>query len=107
MFLIGNVKKCARLCEKKVSRFVRANSRDGIASTLTPPTLPIVKVTAHYREGRKAPWEARWWVNRQMRTRFFETEDERNLFIKNFSREIVQHGEEVYKFDKNRMRRAP
>ncbi len=64
-----------------------------------------MKVTAHYRDGRKAPWEARWWVNRQMRTRFFETEDERNRFIKNFSREIIQHGEEVYKFDKNRMRR--
>ncbi len=64
-----------------------------------------MKVTAHYREGRKAPWEARWWVNRRMRTRFFETEDERNRFIKNFSREIVQHGEEVFKFDANRVRR--
>jgi hypothetical protein len=55
VLLSGNVKKCARLCEKKVSQFVRTNPPDGIVSTLTPPTLPCVKATAHYREGRNSP----------------------------------------------------
>ncbi len=64
-----------------------------------------MEVKAHYREGRRCPWEARWWVHRKMRARFFATEKERDKFIREFSREIAHHGEEVFKFDKARMRR--
>jgi integrase len=64
-----------------------------------------MQIKAHYREGRAKPWEARWWVNRRMRTRFFATEKERNRFIRDFQKEIGQHGDEIFKFDKDRMRR--
>jgi len=26
-----------------------------------------MQIKAHFREGRKSPWEARWWVNQKMR----------------------------------------
>ena len=40
-----------------------------------------------------------------MRSRFFATEKERNRFIPEFQKEVGQHGDEVLKFDKERMRR--
>jgi len=64
-----------------------------------------MQVKAHYREGRKKPWEARWWVHRRMRTKFFATQKERDKFIRDFSKEIGAHGSEVFTFDKERMRR--
>lgn len=64
-----------------------------------------MQIKPHYREGRKKPWEARWWVDRKMRTRFFATEKERDKFIRDFSKEISQHGDEVFKFDKAVARR--
>lgn len=63
-----------------------------------------MEVKAHYREGKKSPWEARWWVNRRMRSRFFPTKRERDEFIRNFQREIGKHGEEVFKVDVTRQR---
>lgn len=35
----------------------------------------------HKREGRKKPWEARWYVGGKMKCRFFATRDERDKFI--------------------------
>lgn len=64
-----------------------------------------MKVLPHYREGRKKPYEARWWVNQRPRSKFFATEKECDRFIRDFTKEIAQHGSEVFKFDKNHMRR--
>ena len=58
-----------------------------------------MEVKAHYRDGRKKSWEARWWVNRRVRSKFFDTEKERDRFIKDFQREMGKHGEEVFKID--------
>ena len=64
-----------------------------------------MEIKAHFREGRNKPWEARWWVHRKMRSKFFATEKERDRFVREFSKEIARNGEEVFKFDKDRMRR--
>ncbi len=64
-----------------------------------------MQIKPHYREGRKKPWEARWYVDRRMRTKFFDAEKDRNKFIREFSKEIGKHGDEVFKFDKALMRR--
>lgn len=64
-----------------------------------------MEIKAHFREGRKKPWEARWWVNRKPRSRFFSTEKERDKFIRDFKKEIAQHGTEVFQFDKGVARR--
>ncbi|MEX0331438.1 MAG: tyrosine-type recombinase/integrase [Puniceicoccaceae bacterium] len=64
-----------------------------------------MEVNAHFREGRKKQWEARWWVNRKPRSRFFATEKERNKFIREFNKEISQHGSEVFQFNKAVARR--
>lgn len=63
-----------------------------------------MEVKAHYRDGRKKPWEARWWIDRKLKSRFFETQRERDSFIKQFNREIKTHGSEVFNFDKDRQR---
>lgn len=64
-----------------------------------------MQIKPHYREGRKKAWEARWYVDRRMRTKFFATEKERDKFIREFLKEIGKHGDEVFKFDKVLMRR--
>jgi integrase len=64
-----------------------------------------MEVKAHFREGRNKPWEARWWVNRKPRSRFFATEKERDKFIRDFKKEIAQHGTEVFQFEKGVARR--
>lgn len=64
-----------------------------------------MQIKAHFREGRKSSWEARWWVNRKMRTRFFATENERDKFILEFQREIKREGSKVFKFETHKMRR--
>lgn len=64
-----------------------------------------MEVKAHYREGRNKPWEARWWVHRKMRSKFFATEKERDKFLREFNKEIVLSGDEVFKFDKEQMKR--
>jgi integrase len=64
-----------------------------------------MEIKAHFREGRKKQWEARWWVNRKPRSKFFATEKERNKFIRDFKKEISQHGTEVFQFDKTVARR--
>lgn len=64
-----------------------------------------MEINPHFREGRKKPWEARWWVNRKPRSRFFATEKERDKFIRDFKKEIAQHGTEVFQFDKGVARR--
>ena len=63
-----------------------------------------MEIKAHFREGRNKPWEARWWVNRKMRTRFFPTEKERDKFIREFQREIRQNDVELYKIHPSRLR---
>ena len=63
-----------------------------------------MRVIPHYQPKRKRPWEARWYVDRRLKCRFFETEKERDQFIRNFSKELNAHGEEVFKFDKEQMR---
>ncbi len=63
-----------------------------------------MRVIPHYQPNRKSPWEARWYVDRRLKSRFFETEKERDQFIRNFSKELNAHGEEVFKFDKEQMR---
>lgn len=63
-----------------------------------------MEIKGHYREGRRRPWEARWWVNRRMRSKFFGSQKERDRFIKEFQREIGRNGEEVYKVDARRQR---
>jgi hypothetical protein len=45
-----------------------------------------MEIKAHYREGRRRPWEARWWVNRKPRSRFFATEKERDKFVREFNK---------------------
>jgi len=62
-------------------------------------------IKAHYREGRKSPWEARWWMDGKIKTRFFVTERERDRFIREFSKELQQHGTDVFSIDKNKIRR--
>jgi integrase len=64
-----------------------------------------MEIKAHYRDGRRRPWEARWWVNRKPRSRFFATEKERDKFVREFNKEIAQHGTEVFQFDKALARR--
>ena len=64
-----------------------------------------MQVKAHYREGRRRPWEARWYVEGRARCRFFETETDRNRFVREFQREIGTHGADAFRFDKERMRR--
>jgi integrase len=63
-----------------------------------------MEVRPHYREGRRRPWEARWYVNRKPRSKFFEAKKDRDRFIKEFQREIGRNGEEVYKVDGRRQR---
>jgi hypothetical protein len=58
-----------------------------------------MEINPHYREGRRRPWEARWWVNRKPRSKFFETRKERDRSIKDFQKEMGAHGEEVFKTD--------
>ena len=58
-----------------------------------------MEIKPHFREGRKQPWEARWYVNRRVRSKFFATEKERNRFIRDFQKQIGKHGEEVFKID--------
>jgi len=64
-----------------------------------------MEIKAHFRVGRKKAWEARWWINRKPRSRFFSTEKERDRFIRDFTKEIAQHGTEVFQFDKGFARR--
>jgi len=64
-----------------------------------------MEVKAHYREGRKSPWEARWWMDGKMKTRFFATKSERDRFIRELSKELQQHGTDVFSFDKSKIRR--
>lgn len=63
-----------------------------------------MKVLPHYREGRKKPHEARWWINGRPRSKFFATKKERDRFVLDFTRELAQHGSEVFQFDKARQR---
>jgi len=64
-----------------------------------------MQIKAHFREGRKSPWEARWWVIGKMRTRFFATEKERDKFIRVFQREIKWEGSSIFKFETHKLRR--
>lgn len=63
-----------------------------------------MRVIPHYQPNRKSPWEARWYVDRKLKSRFFQTEKERDKFIRSFSKELNAHGEEVFKFNKDQMR---
>ncbi len=63
-----------------------------------------MNVIAHYQPNRKSPWEARWYVNRKLKSRFFATEKERNDFMRSFNKEITRHGEDAFKFNKSQMR---
>ncbi len=63
-----------------------------------------MRVIPHYQPNRKSPWEARWYVDRKLKSRFFKTEKERDQFIRKFSKEVSAHGEEVFKFDKDQVR---
>ncbi|MGC6423821.1 MAG: tyrosine-type recombinase/integrase [Lentimonas sp.] len=63
-----------------------------------------MRVIPHYQPNRKSPWEARWYVDRKLKSRFFQTEKERDKFIRSFSKELNAHGEEVFKFDKEQIR---
>lgn len=63
-----------------------------------------MRVIPHYQPNRKSPWEARWYVDRRLKSRFFKTEKERDQFIRKFSKEVNAHGEEVFKFDKDQAR---
>ncbi len=63
-----------------------------------------MRVIPHYQPTRKSPWEARWYVDRKLKSRFFQTEKERDKFIRSFSKELNAHGEEVFKFNKEQMR---
>ncbi len=62
-----------------------------------------MEIKAHFREGRGSPWEARWYVNRRPRSKFFKNRKERDAFIRTFQQEIGKHGDEVFKFDKQRL----
>lgn len=64
-----------------------------------------MQIKAHFREGRKSPWEARWWVNQKMRARFFATEKERDQFIREFQNDIKREGSKVFDFEGKKMRR--
>lgn len=63
-----------------------------------------MKVIPHYREGRTSPWEARWYVHRKLKSRFFATEKERDDFIRSFNREVKKHGTDVLTYDKDLMK---
>jgi integrase len=64
-----------------------------------------MQVKAHYQAKRKSPWEARWWINGRMKTRFFGSERERDRFIREFTRQLTEHGTDVFSIDKARVRR--
>ena len=64
-----------------------------------------MRIIPHYQPHRKSPWEARWYIDRKIKSRFFKTEKERDKFIRSFSKELNAHSEEVFNFDKDQMRK--
>jgi hypothetical protein len=54
-----------------------------------------MEIKRHYRPNRVKKYEARWYVDGRAKTRFFATEDERELFINNFSEQVARNGTDL------------
>ncbi len=64
-----------------------------------------MEVIRHYRPEKVRKYEARWYVDRKLKCRFFATEEEREAFIAQFTKTVRRQGEEVLRFDSGQMRR--
>lgn len=50
------------------------------------------QVKPHFRKGRRRPWEARWYVDRKPYSKFFESEKDRDAWMKKQQAAIDKHG---------------
>lgn len=58
------------------------------------------RVTKHKRQGRKRPWETRWYDNDGKRhSKFFETKEKRDLFADKIEQELEAHGSTILDVD--------
>ncbi len=65
-----------------------------------------MNIIRHYQPDKVKKFEARWYVDRRLKCRFFATEKEREEFIKNFGKQIARAGEDsLLGFDSAKMRR--
>ena len=54
-----------------------------------------MEIKRHYRPNRVKKYGARWYVGGRAKTRFFATEDEREQFISNFSKQVASNGTDL------------
>ncbi len=65
-----------------------------------------MKIIRHCRPDRAKRYEARWYVERRLKCRFFATEEEREQFIEEFQGQLTKHGTNLLLgFDPEKMRR--
>ncbi len=64
-----------------------------------------MNILKHYRPEKVKPYEARWYVNRKVKCRFFATESEREQFIRDFHKELRKNGTHVLDYSPERLRR--
>lgn len=63
-----------------------------------------MRAIPHFQPNRKSPWEARWYVQRRLKSRFFQSEKERDQFIREFNRELKKEGSAVFEADPQMIR---
>jgi site-specific recombinase XerC len=64
-----------------------------------------MEIKFHFREGRKKPFEARWYVHRKPKFKFFPTERERATWAKNFAKDLAKWGTASLASDPRRLAR--
>jgi integrase len=64
-----------------------------------------MKISFFFREGRPSPFEARWYVDRKQKSKFFLTAAERAKWAKGFVRGLARHGSRSVANDPKRVER--
>lgn len=64
-----------------------------------------MQISFFFREGRPSPFEARWYVDRKQKSKFFLTLAERSKWAKGFARDLARHGSRSVANDPKRVER--
>ena len=65
-----------------------------------------MEIKRHYRPTKVKKYEARWYVDKRLKCRFFATEKEREKFIAEFSEQVARNGKDLLLgYEAARMRR--
>ena len=65
-----------------------------------------MEIKRHYRPEKVKKYEARWYVDKRLKCRFFATEAEREQFIEEFQEQLSKNGTSLLLgFDPAKMRR--